>query len=185
MHTTPPSLLKRLRQPGEEEAWTRFVQLYTPLLYFWSLRLGLQDPDAADLVQEVLTLLVQKIPKFKYDDRKSFRNWLRTMLMNKWRERQRGAAGRVPQPLPEEIAVPDEVDAFTEAEFNRQLALRALQLMQAEFHPTTWKACWEHVVGNRPAAEVAKELHISVNAVYLAKGRVLRRLRKEMDGLLP
>jgi RNA polymerase sigma-70 factor (ECF subfamily) len=56
--------------------------------------------------------------------------------------------------------------------------------MQAEFQPVTWQACWEYVVASRPAAEVAAELHISVNAVHLAKSRVLRRLRQELKGLL-
>ena len=56
--------------------------------------------------------------------------------------------------------------------------------MQTEFRPTTWKACWEHVVAGRPAAEVAAELGVSVNAVYLAKSHVLSRLRQEMAGLL-
>jgi RNA polymerase sigma-70 factor (ECF subfamily) len=56
--------------------------------------------------------------------------------------------------------------------------------MQADFQPTTWKACWEHVVAGRPAAEVAAELGITVNAVHLARARVLRRLRQELEGLI-
>ena len=89
MHTTPVSLLERLRQPGEQEAWRRFVALYTPLLFFWSRRLGLQDADAADLVQDVLVLLYRKLPGLAYDPRRSFRGWVRTVLLNRWRERQR------------------------------------------------------------------------------------------------
>ena len=61
---------------------------------------------------------------------------------------------------------------------------QALRLMVADFEPTTWKACWETVVADRPAAAVAAELGISVNAVYLAKARVLARLRTDLDGLL-
>src|SRR5947209_16257345 len=78
MHTTPVSLLQRLRKPGEEQAWQRFTELYTPLLYYWTRHLGLQAQDAADLVQEVFTVLVEKLPEFAYDRNKSFRNWLRT-----------------------------------------------------------------------------------------------------------
>lgn len=59
-----------------------------------------------------------------------------------------------------------------------------MEVMQQEFQPTTWKACWEHVVGGRPAIDVARELNITPNAVYLAKSRVLRRLRQELEGLL-
>lgn len=82
---TPASLLERLRQPAPESAWTRFVQLYTPLLFFWARRLGLRDADAADLVQDVLVLLVRKLPEFSYDRNKSFRAWLRTVTLNCWR----------------------------------------------------------------------------------------------------
>jgi RNA polymerase sigma-70 factor (ECF subfamily) len=186
MNTTSVSLLERLRQPTARQAWQRFVELYTPLLYYWARRLGLQEQDAADLVQEVFTLLVRKLPDFIYNREKSFRSWLRTVLLNKWREYRRGK-GLPVQPADEELAglaSPDNVAAWSEAEFQQHLTMRALQLMQAEFQPVTWKACWEHVICGRPAAEVAQELSITVNAVYLAKGRVLRRLRQELAGML-
>src|SRR5581483_8600497 len=66
MHTTSASLLERLRQPSDADAWGRLVRLYTPLLLYWARRLGLQYPDAADLVQDVLVVLVQKLPEFHY-----------------------------------------------------------------------------------------------------------------------
>lgn len=184
--TTPVSLLERLRQPAAQAAWGEFVDLYTPLLYFWALRLGLQEPDAADLVQDVFLLLYQKLPEFSYEGNKSFRSWLRTVLLNKWRDRQRRAAlpmapgGAVLAEVPARA----EGDEVEEAEYRQHLVSRALEVMQAEFQPTTWRACWEHVVAGRPAADVAQELGITVNAVYLAKSRVLSRLRKELEGLL-
>jgi RNA polymerase sigma-70 factor (ECF subfamily) len=187
MHTTSFSLLERLKQPLAEDAWRRFVDLYTPLLFFWARRLGLQEQDAADLVQEVFALLIQKLPAFTYDPQGSFRGWLRTVMQNKWRERQRGKShGAVPaEPaLLDNLASPDPVLELSEEEFQQRLTVRAMQLMQAEFEPTTWRACWEHVVGGREAAEVARELGITVNAVYLAKSRVLRRLRQELAGML-
>src|SRR5947209_13312864 len=76
MHTTSASLLHRLRQPSDKESWPRFVKLYTPLLFYWARRLGLQEPDAADLVQDVFTALVQKLPQFEYDPDRGFRSWL-------------------------------------------------------------------------------------------------------------
>jgi RNA polymerase sigma-70 factor (ECF subfamily) len=72
----------------------------------------------------------------------------------------------------------------SETEYRHWLVGRALELMRAEFQPTTWKACWECVVNSRPAADVAAELGISVGAVYMAKSRVLSRLRQELTGLL-
>jgi RNA polymerase sigma-70 factor (ECF subfamily) len=187
MDSTSVSLLQRLRQPGAHEAWARFVQLYTPLLYHWARRLGLQEPDAADLVQDVFTTLVQKLPEFTYDRRRSFRSWLHTVFRNKWHEAGRRPAP--PRPCPEPGGLPgacspDNVAEFGEAEFQHHLMMRALQMMQADFQPQTWKACWEHVVCDRPAGDVAKELNMTVNAVYLATSRVLRRLRQELEGLL-
>jgi RNA polymerase sigma-70 factor, ECF subfamily len=185
MPTTSVSLLERLRQPGAQEAWARFVDLYTPLLYYWARRVGLQEPDAADLVQEVFATLVQKLPEFHYDRDKSFRSWLRTVLLNTWRASRRGEAARAAGTGDlRDLADPENVDALEEAEFQQHLAVRALHLMQGDFQPATWKACWEYVVCERSAAEVAAELGMTVNAVYLAKSRVLRRLRQELEGLL-
>src|ERR1700733_8814719 len=72
MLTTSPSLLDRLRQSPERQAWARFVDVYTPLLFAWAARLGLTGHDAADLVQDVFTILVEKLPEFRYDSDKSF-----------------------------------------------------------------------------------------------------------------
>jgi len=185
MDTTNISLLERLKLPVDQKAWSHFVDLYTPLIYSWARQTGLQETDAADLVQEVFAVLVQKMPEFAYDRQKSFRAWLRTVTLNKWRDRCRRMAAR-----PHEVTgaapleVPDSEGSFSEVEYRQHLVARALELMQAEFQPTTWKACWEFVVAGRPAAEVARQLGISENAVHLAKGRVLRRLRHDLQGLL-
>jgi RNA polymerase sigma-70 factor (ECF subfamily) len=187
MNTTPVSLFERLRRPAAApEAWDRFVELYTPLLYYWARRRGLQAADATDLVQEVFAIVVQKLPEFHYDPGRSFRGWLRTVLMNKWREKQRRAgsqAGAGVQPLAD-LAGPDSAEAAWEAEYRQHLVRRALEVMQREFQPTTWKACWEVVVSGRAGADVARELGLTVGAVRAAKFRVLCRLREELEGLL-
>jgi RNA polymerase sigma-70 factor (ECF subfamily) len=185
MHTTSASLLERLRLPAERDAWNRFVDLYTALLYYWAQRLGLQESDAADLVQEVFAVLLRKLPEFDYKRDKSFRSWLRVVLINKWREHQRQAAGR-PDARGSlgDVVGPEPSEELWEAEYRRYVAGRALRLMQSEFQPNTWRACWEVVVQGRPAAEVAAELGMSVGAVRVAKFRVLRRLRQELEGLL-
>ena len=183
MHTTSVSLLERLRQQSDAAAWERLVRLYTPLLMYWARRLGLQDQDAADLVQDVLIVLVRKMPEFQYQRGRSFRGWMRTVLMNKWRDRpHRGA----PSPLDSKVepqAQPDN-DALEEREYRLYVMGRALQLMASDFESATWVACWETVVWGRPAPEVAAELGVTVNAVYLAKSRVLGRLRRDLEGLL-
>ncbi len=77
MNSTPASLLDRLRKPNESSAWERFVELYSPLLFAWAKRLGLQTSDAADLVQDVFLLLCRKLPEFEYDASRSFHGWLK------------------------------------------------------------------------------------------------------------
>jgi RNA polymerase sigma-70 factor (ECF subfamily) len=185
--STPQSLLQRLQRQPEATSWERFVALYAPLLFAWAARLGLSESDAADLVQEVFVTLVEKLPTFEYDETKSFRAWLKTVLLNRWRQwqRQHAAARRAPQGrILDDLADSADGPDFEETEYCRHLAHRALSLMQADFEPATWKACVELVVHERPAAEVAAELGLTVNAVYLAKARVLRRLRQELRGFL-
>jgi RNA polymerase sigma-70 factor (ECF subfamily) len=187
MNSTSATLLERLRQPAPHAAWDRFVKLYTPLLLAWARRLGLQEADADDLVQDVVATLLRKLPEFRYDRHRSFRAWLRTVTVNKWRQtqRRRAASPRMAGNVDlAEVADKGLADTFWETEYRQHLVSRALQLMQADFEPTTWKACWEFVVSDKPAAQVAAELGTTVAVVYSAKSRVLHRLRQELDGLL-
>jgi RNA polymerase sigma-70 factor (ECF subfamily) len=184
--TTPISLLERVRLPGDPDAWRKLVELTTPLLFAWAYRAGLRDHDAADLVQDVLAILVEKLPTFVYDRDRSFRGWLRIVTTNKLLERRRGPAIEILPPNDSRLgelvdqAMPDQ---FWEEEYRQKLVARGMELMRVHFQPTTWKACWEHVVSGRSAAEVAAELGLTPAAVYVAKGRVLRRLRVELAGM--
>jgi RNA polymerase sigma-70 factor (ECF subfamily) len=187
MDTTPASLLERLRQPNAPEAWEHFVKLYTPLLGRWAQRLGLQGQDAADLVQEVFLVLVRKLGDFQYNPQQRFRGWLWTITLNKHRELgRRRSLPMTPDSadILAELPGRDDRDAIDEAEYRHCLVQQGLQLIKDEFQPTTWQAFWQCAVAERRAAEVANELGLSENAVYLAKGRVLRRLRRELEGLL-
>ena len=135
---------------------------------------------------EVFAVLVAKLPEFVYDRQKSFRGWLRTILINKWRDKRRSRTAGLPirRGRLADQAIAGETEAFWETEYRQQLVGRALELMQNEFQQNTWRACWEVVVSGRSAADVAADLGISVDSVYAAKSRVLRRLRKELEGLL-
>lgn len=186
MSTTSTTLLQRLRLPDAAKAWPRFVDLYAPLFHFWVKRAGLSDADANDVVQEVFLLLMHALPKYEYTSGKSFRNWLRVVVLNKVREfcrRRRSALATT-----EEIELLDDgVDPavlFEEDDYQSFLLRRACLLMKSDFQETTWRACWCYVAEGRPAAEVAEELGISLNAVYLATSRVLRRLRQELADLM-
>jgi len=187
MTKTPASLLERLRDSFDADAWTRFVALYTPLIYSWGRRVGLQDQDAVDLVQDVFATLIQVLPTFTYDAHKSFRRWLRTVTLNKWRNTRKQWNEKLPREpgdAVDRLALPDDVEAFWEAEYRQHLVSQALAIMRADFQEKTWKACWEVVVAERPASDVAAELGLTVGAVYAAKFRVLDRLRQELRGML-
>jgi RNA polymerase sigma-70 factor (ECF subfamily) len=187
MDTTSVSLIERLRNPDDSAAWTRFSEICTPLLFRWAKRMGLQDNDAADLVQEVYALLIVKLPEFRYDPTKSFRSWLRTVALNKWRETHRR---RTEATLDETDGKFDEIEsppgsvAFWEVEYRDHLAGLALAAMQEHFEPNSWKACVETVVHGRSTADVAAELGMSEGAVYVAKFRVIRKLRQELAGMV-
>ena len=188
MPSTSASLLKRLRSPAQEEAaWERFVELYAPLIFHWGRQQGLSESDAADLVQEVMAKLVTRLKDFQYDPARRFRNWLRTVTLNAARDMYRRRPAEAPAVLAR-LAVaspePSPSDLFEEQEYRAYVITRAMELLRGSLQQTTYRACWEHVVRGRPAAEVARELGMTVNAVYIAKYRVLRWLRQELDGLL-
>jgi RNA polymerase sigma-70 factor (ECF subfamily) len=186
MEKTSATLLERLRTAADLPAWERFVELYTPLLLAWARRLGAGAADAEDLVQDVFAQLLRTLPGFTYDPKQRFRGWLRTVLHNRWATLRRARSAVLPAGAVElpEPAAPDGTTAEEEVEERRQLVARALRLLRRDFQPGTWQAFWQFVVCDRPAAAVAAELGVSVDAVYTAKSRVLRRLRQELAGLV-
>jgi RNA polymerase sigma-70 factor (ECF subfamily) len=188
MHTTPLSLLERIRMPDAEAAWNRFIDLYAPLMHHWARKLGADTNAAADLVQDVFVILLREMPRFEYRANGRFRGWLWTVLVNQWRTRQRRLtadrnalnhyAEHRPDPL--ETTPP----ALDEAEYRAIVVHRAMQLMRSEFPEAMWQACWDTLVLEHPPAEVARRLDMTINMVYLARSRILRRLRTELAGLL-
>lgn len=185
MQTTNPSLLRKLRSRADASAWSHFVNLYAPLMQQWIAALGIDEPDRSDVVQEVFVVLLRKMPTFQYDSQQSFRGWLRTIALNKCRDLLRGRHRATEPLLLERIeqAASDDSDFLSQTEYRQALARRALALMREHFSETTWRACWLQVVDGRPARDIAAELGISENAVYLARARVLKRLRIELEGL--
>ena len=187
MSDTSTSLIRQLQRPGQNQAWRRFIDLYMPLLYCWTRKMRVPVADADDLVQEVFVVPVRKLPEFEYDPALSFRGWLRTVTLNKWREilrrRELFAPNGPGGPL-ENLAAPEDDPSFWDVEHRQLVARRYLELIRDEFQPPTWKACWECVVEGRAAPEVAAELNLTPGAVRAAKFRVLTRLRAELRDLL-
>ncbi len=183
---TPPSLLVRIRDARDAESWQTFVDLYAPLIYGYCRRRGLQEADAADVSQEVLLQVARSIRGFEYQpERGRFRDWLGAVTRGKvvrWRERQgravNGAGGTGDDPLAA-VAAPD-ADPEWAAAFNGHVLRAALERTRPHFEPATWRAFELEWLGDRPAAEVARTLGVAVTAVYVAKSRVLKRLREEV-----
>ena len=183
--TTNQSLLLKLRSRSEAAAWSQFVKLYAPLVHKWVGAIGIKEPDRSDVAQDVFVVLLGKMSTFQYDPKRSFRGWLRTITLNKCRDRFRARQSSMDPVVRErmERAVQDDSELLTENEYRTHLANSALKLMREHFSDTTWRACWAHVAEGRPAHEIALEFGISENAVYLARARVLKRLRIELEGL--
>ena len=186
------SLLERLRSQ-DADAWQRLAKLYGPEVYRWARRSGLQDTDAADIVQEVFRSLASNISAFRRDrPTDSFRGWLWTIAKNKihdfYRElpkRPAAKGGTTAQHLMQELPdePPDETSESGAAGIS-VLPAKALELVRGEFHSHTWQAFWRVTVEGDKPADVAEDLRMSVAAVYMAKSRVFRRVREELSGLL-
>ena len=183
MIKTPVSLLERLRSSKDSSAWHLFASIYTPFLYKQAQHLNLQIADAADLVQEVLLVAFHKLPSFQYDPKGSFRKWLVTIARNKWILNYRRCSPQVGIALPD-VPAPDEREELEEKEYRYFLVRQALSNIQSGFPITTWTAFQEYALAGLPAHQVAARLGLTINSVYVAKSRVLKRLRDELAGLL-
>ena len=183
---TRPSLLLRLRDAADREAWRQFVELYAPLVFRFARRRGLQDADAADLAQDVLHAVARSCERLEYDPRKgSFRGWLFTVVrtrLSNFRDRRRthpdrGSGDTDVQHVLDDVASPEEA-AWWDAEHERRLFAWAAEQVRPHVEPATWQAFWQTAVEGRPAKDVAAELGLNVASVYVAKGRVLARLKE-------
>jgi RNA polymerase sigma-70 factor (ECF subfamily) len=185
--------LLRVRDANDQEAWRQFVELYTPLIYQFARKRGLQDADAADLTQIVFGTLTQSIQRLDYDPRHGmFRGWLFAVVRNqlhKLLSRQR----RWPQGtgdsgahhlLDNQPAREDEEAALWEQEYARQRFVWAADQVRGEFSDSSWQAFWQTAVEGKGAGETARALGMTVGAVYTAKSRVLDRIRKKSHELL-
>jgi RNA polymerase sigma-70 factor, ECF subfamily len=188
------SLLERVRaQDGV--AWRRLVNLYSPLVFSWCRRAGLNSEDASDVLQEVFIAVSRNVAQFRRErPGDTFRGWLRVIARNKIRlhfRRQSGqpeaAGGTVAQmrlqELPD-VEAQEESDSSYEEADDRELFHRQLELIRCEFEPATWQAFWLVAVEQQSAADVAGQLQMTPGAVRQAKYKVLRKLRDELADLM-
>jgi len=173
-------------QEFRHDAWRRMFNLYAPLVHYWCCEAGLQSNDAEDVVQEVFRTVVARVGEFRLDGTPgAFRAWLKSITRHKlgdyFREHRRrcGLLGQIER-LAEETPSSGTESALTPE--TRLLYRRATTLIRKECEERTWRAFKRVVMDGLPAKEVAEELGMSVNAVYLTRSRLLRRLRDELEG---
>jgi RNA polymerase sigma-70 factor (ECF subfamily) len=193
MSDTPVSLLERLQRRPDADSWRRLVELYEPLLRGWLARHTLQASDTDDLVQEVLAVVVRELPQFRHNQRPgAFRSWLRTVLVHRlrtfWQTRQARPPGTGDSAflrMLDEFEDPHSgLSELWDREHDHYVLRRLLRWVERDFAPSTWHAFRRLALDGAEPDAVAAELGMTVNAICIAKSRVLQRLRQEARGLI-
>lgn len=188
---TRQTLLVQLRDHGDHAAWSEFLRLYEPAVYRLGRHFGLQDADAQDLVQVVLTAVARSVNTWDPDRRQGkFRNWLYSVaknaacnLVRRGAGKQRGTGGTSFIARLEALAGRDPAETQFEIEYRREVFRRAAQIVERDVAPQTWRLFQRTVVEEEPIAAVARDLGLSLGAAYTARSRVLARLKKEVERL--
>jgi RNA polymerase sigma-70 factor (ECF subfamily) len=195
MAETSISLLDQLCATTDTKSpsWQRFAEIYTPLLHAWMRRYQLQPGDADDLVQEVLLVVSKELPQFRHSGRTgALRAWLRTIMVHRlrnfWRAGQNGPVARGGSEALgqlDQLSDPhSSLSRLWDRQHDQHVTRELLRLIQADFAPNTWQAFWRVVLDEAEPDTVAAELGISLNAVFIAKSRVLNRLREVGRGFI-
>ena len=190
MPETRDSLLVRLRDAQDGHAWAEFVQIYEPVVYRLARGQRLQDADARDLTQQVLMAVARRAEQWDPDRSKgSFRAWLfrvsRNLVVNLLVNRQRHPPGtgdpEVQRLLDEKPAPEGQESALFDVTYRRQMFHFAAEQVRDEFRESTWEAFWRTCVEGCAIKEAASQLGMSVGAVYIARSRVMAKLRAEVQ----
>ena len=175
---------------GDQAAWNAFVERYGPRIFAWCRHWQLQESDAKDVTQEVLLQLVDKLRRFQYDPGRSFRAWLKTLVHHAWQDflarRRRAGLGSGDSAVLERL---DSVEARENLEqqlqevFDRELLEEAMARVQERVAPHTWEAFRLLTFEGLSGAEVAPRVGMQVTMVYVARSKVQKMLRQEIDAL--
>jgi RNA polymerase sigma-70 factor (ECF subfamily) len=190
---TSLSLLDRLRSSPDDADWSRLIEAYSPLLRAWLARSEVQGADADDLVQEVLLVVHRELPAFQHNQRRgAFRNWLRQIVVHRvrnfWRSRGRMIAAGNDSRLEEQLRQLEDdgshLSQIWDREHNLAVARKLLEMIESRFTESTRMVFRRLVLDGADADAVAAETGLSLNAIFTAKSRVLRELRRLGQGLL-
>ena len=188
---TRASLLVQIRDGTNHGAWQEFMRLYGPVVYGFARKRGLQDADAADLMQDVMRSVSTAIGRLDYDRAQgTFRGWLFTITRNKVfnfltarRNRPQASGDTSTNRLLDSHPVTNDGADIWEVEYQRRLAALAMERVKKEFQENTWQAFWLTAVEGIAAAEVSRQIGLSTGAIYVAKSRVLARLKEEVESM--
>ncbi len=190
---TSETLLDRLKTSGPDAAeWRTLQEIYQPLIRSWLARFPSIGEEANDLCQEILMVVVKKLPQFQRQRDGAFRAWLRKVTANRlrafWRARQKqtlaGGGGQVETMLDQLEDGASALSRQWDHDHDRHVVQKLLAVVKPDFDAVTWSAFTHFALEGQMAAAVASDLGISQNAVVLAKYRILKRLREEAAGLI-
>lgn len=193
MQETSLSLLHRVRGDPNSPDWEKLFGIYVPLIRGWLRGHTILADDADDVVQEVLAVVIRRLPEFEHNQRTgAFRAWLRAITVNclreHWKAKKRRPSPVVDSQFRQLLAQLEEptspLSQLWDEEHDRHVMRKLLASLRPAFERTTWRAFEKTALDGGSAAEVAAELGITQNAVFIAKSRVLARLRQEAAGLL-
>jgi RNA polymerase sigma-70 factor (ECF subfamily) len=191
-HSTNPVLLSRLRaSPADQAAWAQFVRHYGTMIYRWCRRWNLQEADAQDVTQNVLTKLAAKMPTFQYDPSRSFRGFLKTLAHGAWsdylasraRPGASGSGDSATLSLLETVEARDDLVRYLEETFDRELLAEAMLRVRARVERHNWEAFRLLALEGMSGAEVAKRLGLKVGHVFVARQRVQKMVQEEVARL--
>jgi RNA polymerase sigma-70 factor (ECF subfamily) len=187
---TRDSLLLRLRQPGNHDAWRDFASLYEPLIYRLAARKGMQHADAQDLIQDVLLAVSRNIDRLEVGSEAGrFRGWLfrivRNMIVNAVEKKRRTVLGSGDSDVLRQLAEEPDLSPAERTvyllEFRGELLHWAAKKIQPEFQPANWELFWCTSVAGEPIPAAAQRLGLSLGAAYAARCRILARLKQIIE----
>lgn len=183
---TSVTLLEKARHLSDHAAWERLLAVYSSLVQVWLRSAGLQAADRDDLSQRVMQVLVQRLPEFTHNGKTgAFRAWLRSITTNLLREFWRREPTSESASVLDELADPtSSLSRLWDMEHDRHILRELLDQVQSEFSSTAWQAFRRVAIDAASARTVAAELGTTVNAVLIAKSRIINRLRREAGALL-